>query len=400
MIKYFNFSTFQLFNFNLQQKTMLYYIGKIYDYTFLRLLSSYVVLLSIGSFISAALTWFALPRLWHRLPHDHGKALTPGGMASKGKPTGAGLVISLCILPALVLVVPFSPSLRVFDEWAISWLALLPLYLIMLFGYLDDRAEKPWGQLKKGLLDALCCVFCAFVMSLDGMNNVWLPLTKREFVVPLWLYLPAATAILFISVNSLNCSDGVDGLAGSLGIMSLVSLSVLLYLVLGYRPVSEYLLLPHYAGAARWAVISTTIGAAYAAYLWYNASPSQVLMGDAGSRMLGLAIGIAVLATGNPLLIFVFAPVVFLDGGTGLVKLLLLRLFKRLGFDTTPPGMLPRENAPRQTFLVRKFHAVRFPLHDHCRKNKGWSNEQVLVRFVLVQLLLIPLLFAVFTKVR
>lgn len=379
---------------------MLYYLGKLFDYTFLRLFSSYVVLLSIGTVLSALFVWLALPRFWERLPRDHGKALAPGGMVSKGKPTGAGLVIALCILPVLVLVVPFDGTYGSLGPWLREWLAIAALYGMMLFGYLDDRSVTPWGQLKKGLLDVLCCIVCAAVMYCEGMNEMWMPLAKQPIPVPLWLYMPVAVSILFISVNSLNCSDGVDGLAGSLGMMSLLSLSVLLYLVLGYKPVAEYLLLPHYSGGARWALISATIAAAYAGYLWYNASPSQVLMGDAGSRMLGLAIGVAVLATGNPLLVFVFAPVVFLDGGTGLLKIALLRLFKRLGFDTTPPDRLPEERRESQNFIIRKFHSVRFPLHDHCRKNKGWSNEQVLVRFMLIQAFMIPLLFAVFTKVR
>ena len=388
---------------------MLYLFGRYFGHTALRLFSSYIVLLSIGSMLSALLAWFALPRFWHRLPHDHGKALVQGGMASKGKPTGAGLVIALCILPALLLVVPVGGSRATFEMWFRTWIVIAALYAIMLFGYLDDRAAKPWGQLRKGLLDALCCLVCAAAMYWEGMNSIWLPLTKHVFDVPFWLYLPSATAILFISVNSLNCSDGVDGLAGSLGMMSLLSLSVLLYLVLGYRPVADYLLLPHYAGGARWAVVSATISGAFASYLWYNAEPSQVLMGDAGSRMLGLAIGVAVLATGNPLLIFVFAPVVFLDGGTGLVKLLLLRLFRRLGFDTRPPPgskytqldlFRPEEPPRHQCAVVRAFHSVRFPIHDHFRKNKGWSNPQVLVRFVLIQALLIPILFTIFTKVR
>lgn len=388
---------------------MLYLLGKYFGDTALRLFSSYVVLLSIGSILSALLAWFALPRFWERLPHDHGKALVQGGMASKGKPTGAGLVIALCILPALLLVVPFGGLHSGFGQWARAWMVIAALYAIMLFGYLDDRAANPWGQLKKGVLDALCCLVCAGVMYCEGMNAIWLPLTKHVFTVPLWLYLPIAMAILFISVNSLNCSDGVDGLAGSLGLMSLLSLSVLLYLVLGYKPVAEYLLLPHYAGGARWALVSTTIAGAFASYLWYNAEPSQVLMGDAGSRMLGLAIGVAVLASGNPLLIFVFAPVVLLDGGTGLVKVALLRIFKRLGFDTRPPpgskytqlDLFRTEEPPRhQCAIVRAFHSVRFPLHDHVRRNKGWKGSQVLMRFLLVQAFLIPILFTIFTKVR
>lgn len=378
---------------------MLYLLGITFRHTFLRLFSSYVVLLSLGGFLSATLTWILLPRTWHRLPQDHGKALVQGGMASKGKPTGSGLVVALCILPALVLVNPF-PGVGGGLAWVRSWLVIAAFYAIMLFGYLDDRAAVPWGQLRKGLLDLLCCAVCAGAMFYEGMNEMWLPLTKRVFDVPAAIYLPVATAILFFSVNSINCSDGVDGLAGSLGIMSLFSLSVLLYLVLGYRPVADYLLLPHYYGGARWALISTTIASAFAGYLWFNASPSQVLMGDAGSRMLGLAIGVAVLATGNPFLMFVFAPMALLDGGTGLVKVSLLRLFKRLGFDTAPPDSISPERRKDQALLVRLFHSVRFPLHDHCRRNKGWSNEQVLVRFVLVQAVLIPVLFAIFTKVR
>ena len=380
---------------------MLYYIGELFSNTPLRLFSSYLVLLSIGSLLSAVIAWFALPRLWRRLPHDHGKALVQGGMASKGKPTGAGLIIALCILPALVLVVPCGGFHgERFLPWARAWLVILALLAIMVAGYLDDRSVKPWGQLRKGLLDILCCLVCAAVMYGEGMNSIWLPLTKKLFCMPLWLYLPIATFILFIAVNSLNCSDGVDGLAGSLGIMSLLSLSVLLYLVLGYKPVAGYLLLPHYPEAAKWALVMTAIVGGFASYLWYNAEPSQVLMGDAGSRMLGLAIGVAVLATGNPLLIFVFAPVIFANGGTGLVKILLLRIFKKFGCDITPSSQLTPEQAAHQNIIVRELHSVRFPLHDHCRKNLHWSNPQVLMRFMLIQAFTIPLLFAIFTKIR
>lgn len=383
---------------------MLYYIGCLFDNSPLRLFSSFVVLLSIGSLLSAAITWIVLPRLWKYLPHDHGKALVQGGMASKGKPTGAGVIIALCILPALLLVVPWGDSLGNIKQGSRVWLVVVALYAMMAAGYLDDRSSKPWGQLKKGMIDLACCMVCAWAMYCDGMNQIWVPLTKHVFTLSAYLYMPIATFILFIAVNSANCSDGVDGLAGSLGLLSLLSLAMLLYLVLGYKPVAEYLLLPHYPGGARWAVVMMTIAGGFASYLWYNAEPSQVLMGDAGSRMLGLAIGVAVLAAGNPLLIFVFAPVIFLDGGTGLVKLTLFRLFKHLGFDITPQANGAAQanvSRPQRTCaMIRAFHSVRFPIHDHCRKNLGWSNTQVLVRFVLLQIFLIPLLFAIFTKIR
>jgi phospho-N-acetylmuramoyl-pentapeptide-transferase len=348
-------------------------------------------LLSIGILTTWILTWILLPRLWHRLPHDHGKALVPGGELSKGKPTGAGIILSLVSLVVMVFVVP--------PDWSV-WGVIATLMGAMYFGYADDASKVPWGQLKKGLLDFACSLAAAFCVCHGEATPIWVPLFKGTILLSPYIYIPCATLILLISINAMNCSDGVDGLAGSLGLISLLSLAALLYLVLGYKPVADYLLLPHYPDSAKWAIMAATIAGSFGGYLWYNAEPSKVLMGDAGSRMLGLAIGVAVLATGNPLLILVFAPMVLANGGTGLVKILLLRFFRKLGFDTTPTNRLPPEKAAEQLGIIKEMHKVRFPLHDHCRKNLGWTNAQVLMRFVLIQSLLIPFLFALFTKVR
>lgn len=370
---------------------MLYLLGKQYYDTFLRLFSSHIVLLSIGLLTAGLLTALLLPLFWKRLPHDHGKALTPQGEVSKGKPTGAGLLMALVMLPVLLLVIP--------PDWSVLGV-VFSLYAIMYAGYKDDASEVPWGQLKKGLIDLACVLLAAFFLCKGQPVSMWLPFTTRVFLVPVWLYIPVAAFVLWLSINAMNCSDGVDGVSGSLGLISLLSLAALLYLVLGYSPVADYLLLPHYPDSAKWAILAATVAGSFAGYLWHNAEPSSVLMGDAGSRMLGLMIGVAVLATGNPLLLVVVAPVVLVNGGTGLVKLLLLRFLRKLGFDTTPTSRLSPEAACRQPRLIRGIHSVRFPLHDHCRKNLGWKNSQVLVRFVLIQAFLIPFLFALFIKVR
>lgn len=370
---------------------MLYILGKYFSNNFLRLLSSHLVLMSIGAIVSGYLTWYLLPRFWQRLPHDHGKALVKGGEVSKGKPTGAGLIIALIMFPVMLFVLP--------PDWSVAGV-LACLMGIMYCGYKDDASDVPWGQLKKGLLDLACCVCAALFLCRGGDMVIWLPFTKESFLVPPFWYTLIASAVLFVSVNSTNCSDGVDGLAGSLGLISLLSLSALLYLVIGYYPVAKYLLVPFNADSAKWAVMSLTFVGSLAGYLWYNAEPSKVLMGDAGSRMLGLMIGVAVLATGNPLLVFVVSPVLLLNGGSGLVKLVLLRLLKKCGVDTTNTATLPPEMARKQNIIVRKLHKYRFPLHDHFRRNMGWSNAQVLMRFVLIQSFLVPLLFALFVKIR
>ena len=96
-----------------------------------RLLQSHALLLAGGTFTAAILAWVLLPKLWNRLPRDRGKVLCKdlGGMASAGKPTGAGFLVSSIVLPVVLIFVPLS-------IW--DFLAVVAIYAAMVFGYLDD----------------------------------------------------------------------------------------------------------------------------------------------------------------------------------------------------------------------------------------------------------------------
>ena len=374
---------------------MLYYLAEYLTpcYGPFRLLRSHALLLAGGTFFAAMLSVFLLPRLWGRLPKDHGKEiLGADGMKSQGKPTGAGFLVTLVALPVIVLFAPLSP-------WDMA--AVGGLYAAMVFGYLDDRSDRPWGQLRKGLLDAVvsvavaCFIFIGHGEEVEGSRVMvtWLPFFKGHFMingvgtwlVPGWLYVPSSAFMLWFVMNATNCSDGVDGLAGSLAEIALVMLAVILYVVVGYRPVAHYFLIPVYAEAARWAIVVMIVAGAFGGYLWHNAEPSRVLMGDAGSRFLGLLVATACLMTGNPFLVLALAPVVIVNGGGGLGKIVLLRLARRLGFDIGEGNVIRR---------------IRFPLHDHCKRKLGWTNAQVLMRFVLLQLVVMPVLLVILLKVR
>ena len=359
---------------------MLYYISQRLTGVWgpFRLLQSHALLLAGGTFCAALLTWLLLPRLARFLPRDRGKALLGdmGGMSSAGKPTGAGLVVSLVALPAVLLFAPLA-------FWDLMTLAAL--YAAMLFGYLDDRSFKPWGELKKGLLDAVCAFAIAFFVAKGHSTEVWLPFVKGVWTMPMWLYVPVAAFVLWFTMNATNCSDGVDGLAGTLTVIELVILAVMLYVVVGYDPVARYFLIPSNPAGARWAILAMTVAGGFGGYLWFNAEPSSVLMGDAGSRFLGILVGAATLVAGNPFLVLAFAPVILVNGGGGLVKLVLLRLAKKVGFEIGADNVIRR---------------VRFPLHDHFKKNLGWTNAQVLMRFTLLQLAVMPLLLLLLLKIR
>ena len=359
---------------------MLYYLSELLTKYWgpFRLLQSHALLLAGGTFLSGILVWWLLPKLWNLLPRDRGRVICKdlGGMASAGKPTGAGAIVSLVVLPVVVLFAPLA-------FW--DYCALGAIYAAMLFGYLDDRAAVPWGELKKGLLDAVCAVAIAFFVAKGHSTLVWLPFVKGMWVVPLWIYVPVAAFILWFTMNATNCSDGVDGLAGALTTIELAILSVMLYVVIGYKPVAHYFLLPCNPEAARWAILVMSVAGGFGGYLWFNAEPSKVLMGDAGSRFLGIIVGTGSLVTGNPLLVLAFAPVILVNGGGGLAKLVLLRVAKKLGRDIDEHSVIRR---------------IRFPLHDHCKKNLGWSNAQVLMRFMLLQIVVMPILLVILIKIR
>jgi len=349
-----------------------------------RLLGSYLVLIGLGVFAAAVLTWMLLERraCFRWVPRDRGKKHVENGHASKGKPTGVGLLLMLFTLPVLVLVMP--PSRK-------AWEVIGCLVLAMGTGFLDDTARAPWGEFRKGMTDLLICVACSLALCQAEPVAIWLPFVKGDFLLSPWWFVPVSSAVLWFSINATNCSDGVDGLAGTLALLSLLYLGGLLYGVVGHKEIASYLLVTHNPEGAMWGLLVFTFAGSLAAYLWFNAEPSQLLMGDAGSRPLGLLMGVAVMAAGNPFLILVMAPIILVNGGTGLIKLALLRICKKLGFETAV------ETARHP---VRLLHAVRFPLHDHCRKHLYWSNAQVLMRFALLQALLIPLLLVLLIKLR
>ncbi len=367
---------------------MLYFLSKLLTPHWgpFRLLASHAMLLAAGTFCSALLCVIFLPRLWNRLPRDRGKAICKdlGGLGSAGKPTGAGFYITLIALPVIILFAPLA-------FWDL--MTVLSLYVAMLFGYLDDKAIVPWGELKKGMLDLVVSLAAAVFIYLGHHENggmlVWVPFftgpINGAYIVSGWLYVPVAAFLLWFTMNVTNCSDGVDGLAGSLTVIALAMLAVILYVVVGYRPVAHYFLIPVYAEAARWAIVVMIVAGSFGAYLWWNAEPSKILMGDAGSRFLGMLVAAASLMTGNPFIVLALSPIVIVNGGGGLGKLVLLRLAKKIGFEIGEDAAIRR---------------IRFPLHDHCKKNLHWTNAQVLMRFILLQLAVMPILLVLLIKIR
>ena len=349
---------------------MLFLLGDYFRQFFgpARLLSSHLNLIIFGLTVGFIGVILLLPRVFRFLPLDRGREYAAQAENSVGKPTGAGVVFIPLFLILAILVVP--PDRNVLIILALTLTA-------MISGFLDDRSGHPWGELAKGLIDLALALAASFVLFYSEVRVLWLPFTNTLYSAPIWLYIPLSTVLLWMSINTTNCSDGVDGLSSTLVLIALLSTGTFLYVIVGHTDFSAYLLLPHYIQSAKWAITSFTLVGCLAGYLWYNAYPSHVLMGDAGSRALGFIMGVMILNTGNPMLFLIVCSVILINGGTGLLKVGLLRFFN-----------------------IKILHTIRFPLHDHFRTDLQWSNTQVLIRFALVQVLVTVTLIGIAVKVR
>ena len=274
-----------------------------------------------------------------KLPHDHGREFAVNGALSRGKARGSGLIFVLCIALVSLAFLPFKV------EYVIYTILLIAS---MLSGYFDDAAETPWGNLKKGLIDLVISLGLAFTYYFYNGSQVKLYITDSTFTIPAPLFIILAGVLVWTAINVTNCTDGVDGLCGSLVMTVLLPLAFMVT-----KSGAADMLLPM--------IMFVTL----AAYLWFNCSPSQMLMGDAGSRALGVFLAVMFLKTAAPFAFIPMAIVIILDGGLGLLKLSFRRFLK-----------------------IKKFmEGIRTPLHDHARKNKGWSDTQVVIRFTILQII-------------
>lgn len=295
----------------------------------------------LGILTAFALTVFATAKLSRFLPKDAGREYAHDGKLSAGKPRGAGIIFVSAFALTSLLFSPLNPENVIY---------LILIMISMMTGYMDDASEKPWGEYKKGFLDLCVAALVALTFLKYNSNVVELAFLGWKFILPPVVFALFAVVLVWVSVNVTNCSDGVDGLSGTLTIITIMTV----YAIDLIKGVSDSFYLPILLFAV------CILG-----YLWFNAAPSKLMMGDAGSRAMGLFISIAVLKSGSPFLYIPVALVLILDGGLGLIKVSFLRFLK-----------------------IRIMTGIRTPLHDHVRKNWGWSNTQTVFRFAIIQIVL------------
>lgn len=293
-----------------------------------------------GILFAFIVTVFATAKLSGYLPKDAGRDFAHDGKLSAGKPRGAGIIFVLAFVAAALLFVPLNAEVLIY---------LILIVICMMTGFLDDASKNPWGEYKKGFLDLCVAALVAMTFLKYNSNVVELAFFDVKFTLHPVLFAFCVIVLVWTSVNVTNCADGVDGLSGTLTIITIMTIYAIDRIKSGPEDMSFMILL---------------FAVCILGYLWYNATPSKLMMGDAGSRAMGLFISIAILKTGCPLLYIPVAIVLILDGGLGLLKVFLLRFCK-----------------------IHILKNVRTPLHDHVRKVWDWSNTQTVYRFAIIQII-------------
>jgi phospho-N-acetylmuramoyl-pentapeptide-transferase len=310
----------------------------------------------------------------------------PAGHAKKGgTPTMGGALIIMALVAATLLWCDLRSTL--------VWLALFVTVGYGAIGFVDDYIKivkknkkglpgrvKLLGQLVIGGV-AACWLYMGDALAPEIRTRMAFPLFNYHhhaaLALPAGLYVAFAIFVLMAESNAVNLTDGLDGLAIGPVIICSFTLLLLAYAAgttLRAFNIAEYLGMPHVAGAGELAVFCGAMGGAGIGFLWFNAHPAQVFMGDVGALALGGAIGFVGLATKTEFSLPVIGGVFVAEAVSDIIQ---VAYYKR---------------TKKRVFLMA-------PIHHHFEK-LGWPESRIVVRFWIVSFACAILGLIITLKVR
>lgn len=292
--------------------------------------------------------------------------------AKRGTPTMGGILIIASVFLSTVL-------------WArldsvFLWLALGATTLFAAVGFADDwikivkkRSLGLTGKQKlAGQLFTALAVWSVLYFATNYSWNLSIPFLKETAdpfgisVIPPILYLIFIIFILLGASNAVNLTDGMDGLASSVTFIAMAALTALTY-VASDRRWAEYLDLTHNPASAELTVFCGAMVGASLGFLWYNAPPAEVFMGDVGSLAIGGALGTVAILTKQEFLLPFIGGVFIIEAVSVMLQVGYFKFTKRTA------------GAGKRIFLQA-------PLHHHFQLS-GWKEPKIVFRFVIVAIL-------------
>jgi phospho-N-acetylmuramoyl-pentapeptide-transferase len=288
-----------------------------------------------------------------------GQAVRDNGPATHlgkgGTPTMGGLFIIFSMVIAVLL----------WQDWdsGMIWLTLGALLSFGLLGFIDDflkvTRHNPeglpvWAKLAGQFAIALAITLVLYFSGGEETTLLYVPFFKNPVTDMGVFWIPFAVLLLVGESNAVNFSDGLDGLAAGLLLLVFVILAVLAY-ISGRVDYSAYLGIPYIPEAGELTVFCLGVAGACVGFLWFNAHPAEIFMGDVGSLSLGGVIATISLILKKEILILIIGGVFVLEVASVIIQVAAYKLKGKRVFKMAP-------------------------LHHHFELS-GWAETQVVIRF-------------------
>jgi phospho-N-acetylmuramoyl-pentapeptide-transferase len=354
-----------------QHDRMLYFLYPLSDQVHALNVLRYITFRTGGAVLTALLISFLCGQpiiAWLKSKQGDGQPIRSDGPQShlvrkKGTPTMGGVLILLALSVATLLWADLANPY--------VWIALVVTLGFGLVGFLDDYRKLRQrshhglsGRLKlliEMLIAAAACIALALVMRQPLANTVAVPFFKTVLINLGWFFVVFGALVITGASNAVNLTDGLDGLAIGQAMIAAAAFALIAYLV-GNAVYANYLQLHHVPRADDLMVFCGGLVGASIGFLWFNAPPASVFMGDTGSLAIGAALGTISIITKHELVLAIIGGMFVLEAVSVIVQV--------VGFKTTG----------RRVFRMA-------PLHHHFEQ-LGWEESKIVIRFWIVAVIL------------
>jgi phospho-N-acetylmuramoyl-pentapeptide-transferase len=332
-------------------------------------LFQYITVRGGGAMMTAFLMWLGLGpiviahfRAWQK-GGDTVKDILPH-MGKAGTPTMGGvLVVASVVVSSLLWCNLFNPYV---------WLVMSVLLGFFAIGLADDwcKVTRRWkrgvpGRVRLalgGLVSTLFLIGYMHVVPPDVGTLVVFPFIKSLFVgLDIWGFVIFGVLVIVGSANAVNLTDGLDGLVSIPAVIVATTLAILAYVV-GRADFTQYLLLPHVPGAGEVAIMCSALAGAMLGFLWFNAPPARIFLGDTGSLPVGAMLGAVAVLIKQEFALAIIGGLFVLETASVMLQ---VASFKLTG--------------------KRMFRMA--PLHHHFEQ-MGWPESTIVVRFWIISVIL------------